>query len=144
MLDTRETTWNKALYVHLYSGTDFSQGFFNMTGTQLQCTTPEETRLPQLQLKKIHIWVLCSTGNSSWARGRAFSRAHAGIHRAFGGHWHLGCDHRSAGLLLSRAACSPHRASGTAHTLSTQGCTASPWPYPAGRPASAFNAFKFN
>lgn len=51
MLDIREATWNKALYVYIYSSTDLSQGFFKMTGTQLQCTTPEETRLPQLQLK---------------------------------------------------------------------------------------------
>lgn len=51
MLDIRETTWNKAHYVYLYSGTDLSQGFFNMASTQLQCTTPEETRIAQLQLK---------------------------------------------------------------------------------------------
>lgn len=52
MLDAREPTQKKALNVHLYSGIDLSQGFFNVTGSQLQCTNPEEMRLPQSQLKK--------------------------------------------------------------------------------------------
>lgn len=52
MLDAREPTQNKALHVYLYSGRDFSQGFFNKTGSRLQCTNAEEPQLPHSQLKK--------------------------------------------------------------------------------------------
>lgn len=148
MLNIRETTWNKALYVYLYSVTDFSQGFFNMTGTQLQCAIPQETRLSQLQLKT-------PTFESSAALGTSLDLGAEHPLRlwnsqAFGGHWPLGHHHNLDGFFLAHAACSPHKANGKelwaepTHTDSTQGCSTSPWPYLTGKPENAFNAFKFN